>query len=52
MKFKNQDLHDLFIETLFCIDLHIEKNEIKLQIFGPLALNVISAGLLIHGRGL
>ena len=41
MKFKNQDLHDLFIETLFWINLCLEKNKFKLQIFGSLALNML-----------
>ena len=37
MKIKNQDLHDLFLETLFWINLCPAKNLFKLQIFGSLA---------------
>ena len=37
LTFKNQDLHDLFLETLFWINLYPVKNKFKLQIFGSLA---------------
>ena len=40
LKLKNQDLHDLFLETLCWINLCLAKNELKLQVFGSLALNV------------
>ena len=40
MKFKYLNLHDLFIETLFWINLQPEKNKFKLQIVGFLALNM------------
>ena len=39
-KFKNQDLHDLFLETLGWINLCPAKNLFKLQISGSLALNM------------
>ena len=41
MKFKILDLHDSFIETLFWINLCLEKNEFKLQIVGSLALSML-----------
>ena len=40
MKFKNKDLHDLFIQTLLWINLYPAKNEFKVQIFGSPELNM------------
>ena len=38
LNLKNQNFHDLFVETLFWINLCPAKNYIKLQIFGSLVL--------------